>query len=142
MASTSERVLYTMLRKVDLPATLQENTLLPRYTQFGRKKEDYVGLREEAMEAWTSRVLSTDREAQPGEFAMIQVTFTALGFMTYATESYSPNQPRLQKATYYGDKKEYGAWRFYGGIPLHATHPHTSELLVRVEALNWDFIQQ
>ena len=46
MASTSERVLYTMLRKVDLPATLQENTLLPRYTQFGRKKEDYVGLRE------------------------------------------------------------------------------------------------
>ena len=94
------------------------------------------------MEAWTSRVLSSNRDADPSEFAMIQVTFTALGFMTYATESYSPNQPCLQKATYYDDKKEYGAWRFYGGIPLLATHPHTSELLVRVEALNWDFIQQ
>ena len=142
MAPTSERVFYTMLRKIDWPATLHENTLLPRYTQFGKESKDYVGLREEAMEAWTSRVLSSNRDADPSEFAMIKVTFTALGFMTYATESYGPNQPRLSKATYYGDKKEYGAWRFYGGIPLGATDPHTRELFVRVEAFNWDIMQQ
>ena len=142
MAPTSERVFYTMLRKIDWPATLHENTLLPRYTQFGKESKDYVGLREEAMEAWTSRVLSSNRDADPSEFAMIKVTFTALGFMTYATEPYGPNQPRFAKATYYGDKKEYGAWRFYGGIPLGATDPHTRELFVRVEAFNWDIMQQ
>ena len=142
MAPTSERVFYTMLRKIDWPATLHENTLLPRYTQFGKESKDYVGLREEAMEAWTSRVLSSNRDADPSEFAMIKVTFTALGFMTYATESYGPNLPRFSKATYYGDKKEYGSWRFYGGIPLGATDPHTRELFVRVEAFNWDIMQQ
>ena len=137
MAPTYEFVLYTHIRKADLFATAQLQSLKPRYTQFGWESKDYVGLREDAVEAWTSRVRSTNPEAQPSEFAVIKVTFTAVGFTTYATESYSPNQPRLQKATYYGDKKEYGAWRFYGDIPLHATHPHTSELLVRVEPFNF-----
>ena len=137
MAPTSERVFYTMLRKIDWPATLHENTLLPRYTQFGKESKDYVGLREEAMEAWTSRVLSTNPEAQLSEFALIKVTFTAVGFMTYATECCSFNKPRLHKVIYYDDVKEYGAWRYYGGIPLRATDTDTSDLLVHVEPFNF-----
>ena len=141
MAFTSKGVFYTHIRRVDLFATEQEQNLLPRYTSFGWENKDYVGLREDPMEAWTSRVLSTNREAQPCEFAMIKVTFTALGFMKYAMETYCPNQPRLHKVIY-ADMREYGAWRFYGGIPLRATDPLNGELLVRVEPFYWDFIQQ
>ena len=136
MASTSEFVLYTHIRKVDLFATGLMQFLLPRYTQFGWESKDYVGLREDAMEAWTSRVLSAIPGAQPSDFAMIKVTFTAVGFMTYATDCYRLNRPRLHKVIYYDDEKEFGAWRFYGGIPLRASGTDTSDLLVHVEPFN------
>ena len=137
MAPTSVFVLYTHIRKVDWIATQLLQSLEPRYTQFGWEVKDYVGLREDPMEAWTSRVLSTNPEAQLSEFALIKVTFTAVGFMTYATECCSFNKPRLHKVIYYDDVKEYGAWRYYGGIPLRATDTDTSDLLVHVEPFNF-----
>ena len=58
--------------------------------------------------------------------------------MKYATETYSSGTPRFHKAIF-NDGNEYGAWRFYGGIPLAATDPNTGALLVRIEAFNdWD----
>jgi len=138
METASEFVLFTALRKVDLHATQHYRQLLPRYTQFGDYMKDYVGLREDPMEVWTSRVLPKNPDAQPGDFLIMKVIFTAQGFMQYATETYSPGTPRFYKATSNGGK-EYGAWRFYGGIPIDATDPNTGALLVRIEAVyDWD----
>ena len=139
----SEYVLYTVLRKVDLGATEELGMLHPRYTQFGQKMKPYVGLRENALEAWKQRVLAPIPNAQPHEFLIIKVIFTAEGFMTYATDTYTSDDgnwsvPRFHKAFAYGN--EYGAWRFYGGIPINATGI-TGAALVRLEAVkDWEII--
>ena len=138
MAPSPEFVCWTTIRKVDWAATLHEQQLLPRYTQFGGLKE-YVGLREQPQEAWSSRVLHREPEANPADFLMLKVIFTPLGFMHYATESFRPGTPRFHKAIY-DDGQEWGAWRFYGGIPLCAAAPVPGASLVRVEPVDdWEY---
>ena len=69
---------------------------------------------------------------------IIKVIFTAQGFMKYATETYSSGTPRFHKVIF-NDGNEYGAWRFYGGIPLCAIDPNTGTPLVRIVAVeDWD----
>ena len=118
--------------------------LHPRYTQFGQKMKPYVGLRENALEAWKQRVLAPIPNAQPHEFLIIKVIFTAEGFMTYATDTYTSDDgnwsvPRFHKAFAYGN--EYGAWRFYGGIPINATGI-TGAALVRLETPSGSILLQ
>ena len=138
MAPSPEVVLWTTLRKIDWHATLQEQQILPRYTQFGRVKE-YVGLRETVQEAWSSRVLSREPDANPADFLMVKVVLSPLGFVHYATEIYRPGTPRFHKAIF-NDGQEWATWRFYGGIPLCAAAPGTGESLVRVEPVaDWDY---
>ena len=59
--------------------------------------------------------------------------------MQFSTEIYRPGTPRFHKAIY-DDGIEWGAWRFYGGIPLFAADPVTGESLVRMETVeDWDY---
>ena len=137
MSSSTEFVGWTAVRKVDWPAVLSEGLVLPRYAQFGHKK-DYVGIREKPEDAWTSRVLPKEPDARQVDFYLVKVILTPLGFMRFATETYSPGLPRFYKPMY-NDGKEWGAWRFYGGIPLSATDPVTGESLLRLETISdWD----
>ena len=123
MKSASEYVLYTAIRKIDLNATLSVGSLLPRYTQFRAKVKPYVGLREDMSEVWTSRIQGAIPNAQPDDFLIIKVIIPEKAFMMYATETYVDEVgkwavPRFYKAWEYGHD-DYGAWRFYGGIPLN-----------------------
>ena len=123
MKSADEREFYTAIRKDDLNATLNLLRLLPRYTQFRSHIQPYVGLREDALEVWKSRIQGPIPNANPDEFLIIKVIFSAEGFMKYATENYISDDgkwsgPRFYKAFGYGHD-DHGAWRFYGGIPLN-----------------------
>ena len=135
MASSPEFVCWTTIRKIDWGATLFENKLLPRYTQFGSFKE-YVGLCEGTEEAWYTRVLPKHADADPADFFIVKVIFSTLGFMKFSTETYRPGTPCFHKAIY-SDRNEWGAWRFYGGIPLNATDLGTGESLVRIELVSF-----
>ena len=123
MKLASEYVLYTAIRKIDFDATLSAGALLPRYTQFRHKLQPYVGLREDASEVWTSRILGPIPDAQPDDFLIIKVIISEKAFMKYATETYVDkvgkwSVPRFYKDWEYGHD-DYGAWRFYGGIPIN-----------------------
>ena len=63
---------------------------MPRYTQFGAKKP-YVGLREQPEEAWTSRVLVAEPDADPNDFHMIKIALSSPGFVYFGTKIYRPN---------------------------------------------------
>jgi hypothetical protein len=58
--------------------------------------------------------------------------------MRFSTDMYRPGVPRFHKAIY-SDGKEWGAWRFYGAVPLSANDPATGEPLLRLEIIkDWD----
>ena len=50
------------------------------------------------------------------------------------TDMYRPNQPRLHKQIY-TDNVEWGAWRFYGGIPITVVHPATQQCMLHLETI-------
>jgi hypothetical protein len=136
MSSSTEVVLWTNVRKVDWGAVMDEGRVLPRYAQFGGPKE-YVGLRESPEAAWAARVLSVDPSASTGEFYVVKVVLTPLGFMRFSTEMYRPGLPRLHRVIC--DGVDHGAWRFYGGIPICADDPVTCAPLLRLELIgHWD----
>jgi hypothetical protein len=138
MSSSTEVVLWTIVRKVDWGAIMVEGRVLPRYAQFGYPKE-YVGLRESPEDAWTSRVLSVDADARPEDFFLVKVVFTPPGFVHFSTEMYRSGLPRFHKVVYAGGG-EYGAWRFYGGIPISADDPATFVPFLRLELIaDWDY---
>ena len=134
MKSASEFVLYTAIRKIDQNATLLAASLLPRYTQFRRNIQPYVGLREDVSEVWTSRILGPNPNANPDDFLIIKVIVPAEAFLKYSTEIYVDDVGKWAVPRFYKDwefgQDDYGAWRFYGGIPLN-------DGLIRYEA--YDF---
>ena len=136
MKSASEFVLYTAIRKIDQNATLLADSLLPRYTQFRRNIQPYVGLREDVSEVWTSRILGPNPNANPDDFLIIKVIVPAEAFLKYSTEIYVDDVgnwavPRLYRVQPGYGQDDYGAWRFYGGIPLN-------DGLIRFEAYGVD----
>ena len=67
-----------------------------------------------------------------------EVIFIPRGLMKFTTETYRPGTPRFHKAIY-NDGPEWGAWRFYGDIPLSLANPIFKEILVRMEVIeDWD----
>jgi hypothetical protein len=136
MCSSTEFVLWTNVRKVDWGAVMTEGRVQSRYAQFGSPR-DYVGLRESPEDAWNSRVLSRDSSACTGEFFLVKVVLTPLGFMRFSTELHRPGLPRFHRVIY--DGEDHGAWRFYGGIPIHAHDPVTNAPLLGLEVIgDWD----
>ena len=91
------------------------------------EKEEFVGLREQPEDAWTTRVLPKEADALPQDFLMDMVIFTARGFMKFATENSCNGTPRFQRAIY-KDGEEWGAWRFYGGTTQGHRPCHWGEL--------------
>ena len=137
MSSSNEFVGWTTVRLVDWPAVLWEGRVLPRYAQFGGLK-DYVGMRETPEAAWTTRGLSKESDASPTDFYLVKSILTPLGFMRFSTDMYRPGLPRFHKAIY-SDGKGWGAWRFYGAVPLSANDPATGAPLLRLEIIkDWD----
>ena len=119
---------YGVVRQVDSHAIQLEGAIAPRYATFHRQC-DYIGLRTTAVEAW-ERV--KEESMEPADFLIFKTTFSAAGFLHYATSSVSPGVPRLHKMLY-RDGQEWNCWRFNGSLPLNANCPQTGAPFVQVD---------
>ena len=119
---------YGVVRRVDHHALQMEGAIAPRYATFHRQC-DYIGLRTTAFAAW-ERV--KEESMEPAEFLIFKATFSAEGFLHYATSSISPGVPRLHKMLYH-DGQEWNCWRWNGSLPLNENCPHTGVPFVRVD---------
>ena len=126
VAAKNEFVLFGCMPKEHAADCLQAGYV----TAFGQQTHSYIGLRENAQEAF-QRMLHFELRPRKEDCSIFRVCLTPRGMLHVTTQMAGGGTPLLFKKTY-SDGRDWGVWHFNGDMPVELRDSSSRDLLLSV----------
>ena len=127
VAANNEFVLFGCMPKEHAADCLQAGYV----TAFGQQTHSYIGLRENAQEAF-QRMVHFVRNPRGQDYHIFRVCLTPRGMLHVTTQMVDVAGTPLLFKKKYKDGRDWGVWHFMGDIPVELKDSSSGDLLVSV----------